>query len=81
MLKDRKTNVVDLTTRTSELSLCFTFYLFTSGLLNDRHELSAIRFIVIAPNTVDDRHTRLRFGSILVSPKYPLFQQAHTRTD
>jgi hypothetical protein len=27
--KDRKTNVVDLTTRNSELSLCFTFYLFT----------------------------------------------------
>jgi hypothetical protein len=54
MLKDRKTNVVDLTTRNSELSPCFTFYLFTSGLLNDRHELSAIRFIVIAPNTVDE---------------------------
>jgi hypothetical protein len=29
LLKDRKTNVVDLTTRNSELSLCFTFYLFT----------------------------------------------------
>jgi hypothetical protein len=29
MLKDRKTKVVDLTTRNSELSLCFIFYLFS----------------------------------------------------
>jgi hypothetical protein len=32
MLKDRKTNGVDLTPRNSELSLCFTFYLSISDL-------------------------------------------------